>query len=475
MPQIHEFPVRWRIWLPLLAAAALLLAPRAASIGGNLEGSHLAGELSQPQVEATRQISLAVWEPWRVQLWQQAGDLALRGGNPDLAISSLERAEQIGQLDPSGRLALGEAFWTKQLKEQALQVWEPLFQQGKAPPEIYHRAILYRRNAGRLEDAVRLAQAWAQASPSNAEAAYTLGLISLPVAWQQSGAALAAAARLDAGWGPQVKILAQALQRSGADAPEEYRLVEIGRALGSLGEWDLALAAFEHAQAINPGYAEAWAFGSEARQQLHQDGTPDISRALALAPESPVIQALAALDFRRAGDSQQALQRFQAAAELEPQRAIWLVEIGNTYADSHDIRKGLEYYQKAAAVEPENPAIWRLMAQYCLIHQIDLRTTGLPAARQAALLTPNDPSSLDMLGQVMEGLEDYASAERFLQQALDKDLDFPAAHLHLGQLYLTQNKMDWAQYHLAQAASQSQDAESSLIAQRLMARYFGGK
>ena len=234
----------------------------------------------------------------------------------------------------------------------------------------------------------------------------------------------------------RVKILTQALQKSGADAPAEYRLVEIGRALGGLGEWDLALAAFEHAQKVNPNYGDAWAFSSEAKLQLHQDGTSDLQRALELAPDSPVIQALMALNFRRTGDAQQALQRFRAAAELEPQRAIWLVEIGNTYADLHDIQQGLEYYQKAVSVEPDNPAIWRLMAQYCLIHQIQLRAVGLPAARQAAVLAPNDPASLDLLGQVLIGLEDLTSAERFLQQALDKDLDFPAAHLHLGQLYL---------------------------------------
>lgn len=476
MPPINEFPVRWRLLLPLLAAAALLLAPRAVSIVGDLDGSHLAGDLNQPQIAATRQISLAEWEPWRVLLWQQAGNLALRGGNLDLAISSLERADQIGQLNPAGRLALGEAYWTEQKKTQALQAWAPLLQQGKAPAEVFRRVIQYRRTSGQLENAVSLAQAWVQFDPANGEAAYILGLFSLPGSWEQSGAALAAAARLDPGWAARARILTQALQRSGADAPAEYRLVEIGRALGGLGEWDLALAAFEHAQKINPGYGEAWAFGSEAKLQLHQDGTPDLNRALALAPDSPVIQALAALDFRRQGDTQQALQRFQAAAELEPQRAIWLVEIGNTYADLHNIQQGLDNYQKAVAVEPDNPAIRRLMAQYCLIHQIELRSVGLPAARQAAVLAPNDPASLDMLGQVLIGLEDFASAERFLQQALDKDLDYPAAHLHLGQLYLNQNQMDWAQYHLALAASEGdQDAEASLIAQRLLARYFGGR
>jgi tetratricopeptide (TPR) repeat protein len=228
------------------------------------------------------------------------------------------------------------------------------------------------------------------------------------------------------------------------------------------------------AETLNPSYAEAWAFSSEARQQLKQDGLPDLEQALALSPKSAALQALAGLYYRRKGDSQQALQHFMAAAEAEPQRGIWQVEIGSSYADLHNTQKGLEYYQKATGLEPENASIWRLVAQYCLIHDLSVREAGLPAARQAAALAPEDPASADLMGQVMLALGDQASAERFLQQSLEKNADYPAAYLHLGQLYLQQNRLDLAEYSLARAARHvGEDAESILLAQRLLARYFG--
>jgi tetratricopeptide (TPR) repeat protein len=475
MGSAREFPIRLRILLPLLVAFAFILAPRSAGIQTNLEANRQAGLAKRADMQAFHLLSLVRWEPWRTGLWQQSGLLALLGGSPDLAITSLESAQQLNAMDDSGRLALGEAFWAKSEQDQALATWEPLIANGKAPAEVFQRSIQSRRSIGNLEDALRLAAEWSRAEPGNGAAAWNLGLLSLPAHWEQAGAALEKASSLDPSFSVQVKVLTQAIGMAGTDVPAEYRQVEIGRALGSLGEWNLALVAFERAKTINPTYAEAWTFSSEAHRQLNQDGTADLKRALELAPDSPVIQALAAQDYRNMGDSRQALERFEAAAALEPQRALWWIEIGNTYADLHDNQKGLEYYQKAVSIEPQNPAIWRMLAQYCLTNMLELRATGLPAARQAALLAPHDPAGQDLLGQVMLGLDDPVSAERFLQQAVDMDLDFPAAHLHLGQLYLRQERMELAQYQLALAARQNDgDAETSLLARRLLIRYFGG-
>jgi tetratricopeptide (TPR) repeat protein len=459
--------------LPLMVAFLLALSPRSTGIQNDIDASLRAGQMKRMDQQTVYLLSLVKSEPWRTFIWQQSGLTALQGNRPDLAISSLEQARQLGLLDNGGHMLLGEAYWAKNLQEQALKTWEPLLLSGKAPSEMYQRVILYWRSAGKLENAVEAASQWSQAQPENGTAAYILGLLSLPEHWKQAGAALEQAARLASGGSAKVKILQGAISVSGAGAPEEYRQVEIGRALGSLGEWDLALAAFSRAVSINPDYAEAWAFSSEALRQLNRDGSSDLKKALVLAPDSPVIQALAAQSYRQMGDAQQALERFQAAAKLEPQRAIWWVEIGNSYADLHDNKKGLEAFQKAASIEPLNAMIWRLLAQYCLANMLDVREAGLPAARQAALLAPDDPAGQDILGQVMIGLDDPISAERFLQQAINMEPDYPAAHLHLGQLYLRQEKPDLAQYELALAAQPGgNDAASSLMAQRLLDRYF---
>ncbi len=184
---------------------------------------------------------------------------------------------------------------------------------------------------------------------------------------------------------------------------------------------------------------------------------------------------MAGVYFRRISEFDSAVQRLLKAAELEPANAIWRMEIGNLYADQHNTRAGLAEYQKAAALEPDNALIWQQVAEFCLYYDLELRQVGLPAARQAAALAPEAAAYADTLGRVMAALGDPASAERFLQQAIEKDPDFSAAMLHLGQLYLNQGQTAQAEYYLAKAAQpHGQATEANLIAERLLDRYFGG-
>jgi len=473
MTKPREFPVGLRVLLPLLAAGALLLTPRAGTLDAAFQGARLASELNLPKAAAVQRVDLAQWEPWRLELWQQAGQLALSGGEPELAIRSMEQARRLGGLDDAGRLSLGEAYWVSQNPGAALAVWEPLLDSGRAPQEIYQRVVQYQRDQGEWQGAARSAQDWWRAYPGSGLAAWIFGGLGLAQDLEPAGLALQLAGSLDLKRAAASRVLLNALQQLAQNAPGEYRAVQLGRALGNVGEWELAQTAFDRAKTLNPNYAEAWAFSSEAKQQLNQNGLPELERGLALGPDSAALQAMAGLYYRRKGDAQQALQHFLAAAELEPRRGIWQVEIGSSYADLHNTQKGLEYYGKAATLEPQNPAMWQLVAQYCLNHDLAVRETALPAARQAAALAPDNPASVDLLGLVMLALGDDASAERFLQQSLAMNAEFPAAYLHLGQLYLRQGRLNWAEYALARAAQlPEKDAESALLAQRLLARYF---
>jgi tetratricopeptide (TPR) repeat protein len=471
-----EFPIRLRILLPFLAAVALLLSPRAAGIDQILLNSTLAKELRQTQLEADRQWIVIQFEPWRFGLLSQTGRLALQAGNFNLAIRILERARQLGVLEPQGVLALGEAYWASEDQSKAIQTWEQLLKEGRAPSEVYEKVVWLLRTTGQLADAAQWAQIWWQTYSQNGRAAYTWGILNLAFNGDLSLTVLEKAAQLDPGWGEQTSLLIQVMTQIDVQSPIAYRWIEIGRGLGNVGEWELALAAFERAKVENPAYAEAWAFSSEAKIRLRQDGLPDLQRAEELAPNSAAIQALMAVNYRRSGNSQEALQHFLVVAALEPRRAIWQTEIGNSYADLHNVQKGLEYYRKALEIEPENPEVWRWMAQYCLQHALELRGVGLPAARQAVVLAPSDPANLDLLGLLLNALDDGPNAERIWQRAIEKAPDFSATLLHLGQFYMLQGRLDWCEYYLSRAAQlPGQDTESSLLARRLLARYFAGR
>jgi tetratricopeptide (TPR) repeat protein len=149
-----------------------------------------------------------------------------------------------------------------------------------------------------------------------------------------------------------------------------------------------------------------------------------------------------------------------------------LAEIGNTYSEMGDLPTALEYYQKALELTPEEPLYLRLLAEFSLKHQIQVREIALPALRQALILVPDDPVTLDLMGHALSLLEDYANAERYLLRAIRVQPDYAPAHLHLGMNYLLQGDIANARRQLALASSLAPDTPVAERAERLLQRYF---
>jgi tetratricopeptide (TPR) repeat protein len=109
-----------------------------------------------------------------------------------------------------------------------------------------------------------------------------------------------------------------------------------------------------------------------------------------------------------------------------------------------------------------------MLARFSIENSMEAREVGLPAARMALLLQPDDPATLDLMGWTMMYFHDWASAERFLQQAIQRDADFVSAHLHLGQLYVQTGQYALAKKHLLQVVSLDQTGFAGVVAQRLL-------
>jgi tetratricopeptide (TPR) repeat protein len=229
-------------------------------------------------------------------------------------------------------------------------------------------------------------------------------------------------------------------------------LLLIGRGLGSLGEWQLAERAFSQACQLSPDYAEAWAYLSQAQEQLGQDGLPALNKAIALKPDSVLIQAFQALYWEHHGKADLALVYLHAIAGQEPDNGMWQVEIGNTLVEMGDLAAALPYYQQAVVVEPGNPNYWRDLALFSLVYNVQLTGVGLPAARQAVVLEPADPVGLDILGQYFLAGKDLLSAERMFLNAIIQDPHYAQAQFHLGLTYLEEGKSQPAYETLKLAA-----------------------
>lgn len=472
MGLFRSLPLWVKVGLPLITALLLGLAPMTLPVRWNLEAAEKAHQGNDLAREARDLYSVALWQPWRTGLIERAGLLAFRAGEFDMAIEMLAAVGSEG-LTREGAQALGESCYQTQQYQAALVPWEHLIQTHQASDDVFEKVIqLYRQEFS--DKAMDTAQQWAAQAPQNARAQFTAGLLTIVNDSQVAVKFLSQSKTLDAVYTARVDVLLNATTLSQAQAHKGYQLVVIGRALASLGEWELAFTAFFTSTKLAPDYAEGWAFLGEARQQLGQDGLAALQKALALDPNSVITRALFALYYRRQGQPEQALDLLKAVAQTEPKQAVWLVELGNTFLELKNLPKALEYYQKAAALEPTNPRYWWMLAEFCAVQQYMAREVGLPAARQGLSLAPENPEGLDVMGQVMVALEDYASAERFYFQALEKNPNYPSAHLHLGQMYLQQNKMDFARSHIKIAVqSAAPNSSIQLIAARLLQRYFG--
>jgi predicted Zn-dependent protease len=161
-----------------------------------------------------------------------------------------------------------------------------------------------------------------------------------------------------------------------------------------------------------------------------------------------------------------------AAATIDPENPSVQVELANTLANLGNTSAALTHYQRATQLAPDNPLYWRLLGEFAVQQEIQIRETALPAAREALLLTPDDPANLDLMGQVFFLLSDLYTAERFLWRAIQVDPGYPPARLHLGLVYLALGKTTDAYAQLSLATQLAPDTPTSEQALRLLQRYF---
>jgi tetratricopeptide (TPR) repeat protein len=473
----ERFALFLKIITPLLILVLFSTTPAAYSVSAGLQAARTAHENDQHQEAAAALRQVLFHEPWRVWLWEQVGQEEQDAARLPQAIEALTRAAAAGSLSPQGQYQLGEAYLEQKNANAAEACWQALLRKGKNLPEdlaarTYERLSQLQRSRGEFSAAVETLRAWHAADPKNPRATFLLGLQLSVVQPADALSLLVEAAGQDLSFSAIVQKIRTGINIAGESDDPGYSWLVIGRGLANAGQWDLAAEAFRQAVLAAPGYAEAWAFQGEAKFHLGKDGQVDLDRALALNAKSVVVRALLALNFRRQGKYDLALKNLEIVIALEPDEPMWEVELGNTWAEQGDLLAALEHFQKATTLAPQNSLYWQYLAKFALDYSVNVSTIGLPAARQAVVLAPDDPAALDIMGWTMVSLSDYATAERFLQQAVDRDATYTLALLHLGQLYLQEQNLDRAYSYLKRASLLAGEDTVGLVAKRLLLRYF---
>lgn len=417
-------------------------------------------------------VSAAARLPWRSDLWGKAGQASWRAEDPEQAIRWFAEGESRQALSLADWLAYGDSLQALGDQASALRAWQQSILQHEPTAAAYWRLAKASRQAGDFVQSIEYLRKALALAPEDADVHYELGLLLVAVSPAEALPELMQAAALDPALEETVRSLRAELNRAFLVEDRAYQSTVAGRALASLGAWDLAAEAFSRALEADPEYAEAWAWLGEARQQTGRDGRAELEQALSLDPHSVGILALDGLYWLRNGQPQKALDSYRSAAALEPENAAWQIALGEASAAAGELAEAASFYLHATELAPEDPAAWRALALFSLDHDIDVENTGLVAARRLLRLAPDDWLSCDIAGRVAVIVRAQVEAEAHLLKAIELAPQEPAPHYHLALAYMEFGQTALAYDKLVDTVALDPDGPYGWQAKRLLERYF---
>ncbi len=472
MPQRIIIPMRNRRWLlPVLITLLLSAVFLSIWLTGNSEISKAsqAFDARDYKQAAASYVRAARLLPWRSDLFERAGISAGAAGDAASAITYLKRAPKLSE---QGWVTLAYAYFTTGNMEAALQSSQSGLKEHRSSGALYALAALVHRSQKDWPAERAALQNQVLFDGENVYAHYRLGLLLTLSDLKQARDELLLASSLDPEYESAVQTLRAALELSAKETDPSARSVTIGRALGLVQEWDLAVSAFEDAIEANADNAEAWAWLGEAKQQTGADGRVELDRALSLDHKSAVVRALRGMYWSRQGKYRQMLAEYLLAAEYEPENPAWFASVGDAHLKLGDLASALTAYQRATELAPKDATYWRLLAVFCAENGVHVEDIGLPAAQKAVDLAPADLAALDALGWSYASSGRYHLAEQTLLDVISRDKDYLPAHLHLAMNYLAQGNQPSAFNELTFVRAADPNGANGQLAGQMLKQYF---
>lgn len=264
--------------------------------------------------------------------------------------------------------------------------------------------------------------------------------------------------------------------------------------------FDRAIEAYQAAVKFDPEFAlayskqamavleQVWFSGVPVETQLEQS-RPLIEQAILLDPQSS--EAFTALGtwYRRAGDTEKAIQAFEQAMILGPNNASALLSYGNLMQwDKSDPASAIELYQRAIELDPKNIAFKTQLAQALpsvglvekgirMMEEIvaehpdsaiayrDLailysnwefrHDKGIKALRRAYELDPNHPTNSFFNAIMHWRLADYDNTVLWMNHIASLVPNSEEAHVYRGWAYIAQGDIESAREEFGRSNSGS--------------------
>lgn len=487
--EVEKGPGLWqRLWplgvaLRLLAAGSAVLAASlmASSTVLTEAASRAETALSQQDYAAAMAAfqTAAAYQPW-AERWLVAHlRTALLAGDMDAA------ARDLSALEARRPLSGGERLWWA-----AIYAGQGRIDEARAVVEA-ERAAGFATDAAGVEALAALADTywsqgdWARARLTLSDLAgtgqiappdrYRLGLVQALGAVEDHGLidpatrTLTVVAQERAPGLPRPVALLQVLEGL-ASNPVDLGYVRIGVALLNTGENRLAEAALSRALGFRPAYPEATAYLALARARQGKEALGAAEQAVALAPDSPVVQYLAGLVWKEAGRPYYARRHLEAAWSLDPTNPAFAVEIASTHR-LEDHNALAEAWLEEAVKQGNDAYEWRLrLAQFYVDEEYKVEEAGLPLAEALAAEQPDDAEAHATLGWAYFVTGDVEAAFVEMDRALALNPNLPRAVVHYGALLESQGRLSEAIDNYARALQLDPDGPFGAFAERALER-----
>lgn len=461
-----------RVFLILAALLIATMIPVVATGYHDLHQGDAAAAHQQYAKAALYYRSAAFKLPWKTGLWEQVALAEVRSGNEAAAVSIYASLSRQGSLSPSGWEIYGAIYSAGGQTQEGLNVWLAGLGAYPSHTRFYSLISAAYGQLGQYSAQRVWLEKWISTGRAQASDHFELGLLLITSADGNARLQLAQAASMDAAFKPAVQTLNASLDLAMREPDASRRLVTLGRGLGLVGQWPLASEAFEQAVQADGNNSEAWAWLGEARQQQGRDGKPELDKALSLAPDDTLVHGLRGLYWKRQGRFAEAVGEYRQAADLEPKNAEWQAALGDAYTSAGDLVSALAAYRQAASLAPQNATYWRLLALFCADNSIQVLEVGLPAAKKAAELAPNDPDALDALGWSFAQAGLLYNAEQTLVKATSLAPGSAIAHFHLAQTFLLKGDQASARRELTLTNQLDPQGPIGKLAGQIIQQYF---
>jgi Tfp pilus assembly protein PilF len=364
---------------------------------------------------------------------------------------------------PQYWLDRGDAAWGSGNAVDAVSAWELA---GIDSPEFQARLRTGYERIGQWEKADHLCKQWLPSHPTDDLAFYRCALIeviqspvdALPALDLISSNPYAASAASIAG------VIRDALRPGDA----AYLYARTGEILLTHDESWLAETSLRKSILLRPDYGEAHALLGLALENQGKDGASEYRLGVQLAPDSSTACLFFGSWLRRNRQPDLARVWLERAWRLQPGDSAVAAELAALDFNAGDIPAAESALQQAIQANPSSPGAWMALAEFYIRNEIRVEQSGLPAARQAVLLDPQNPRALELLGRAYYLLSDFTMAESLFRKAITLAPQSASLHANLGLVLQQKGDISSAISELTQAVELDPNGEIGKQAQNAL-------